>query len=369
MTHTLLEVAGDPLMVSDPGRRPLGDAGPTKLELLAYYVEMAPRMLGFLRGRSTSAILLPDETQEFRFARTAPPGCFGRFPTSEFHCSYPPRTERYLTVPDCGTLAALVNYGCVSFHPWSSTAAAPSQPTQIVFNLDPEAIAFREVRNAALLLRELVGAYSLASWVKTSGGQGLHVIVPVKGSVSFEDTRLAADTVVNRALRLEPKLFSRDPRAARRRGRIFLDTSRNGRGATIIAPYGLATSGLVSAPLEWEELGRPLYPEDFDMTRVVARSGVDDRNRAAFVAAEQSLETLLQGGRRYRRRADGYPGPQTDVRELPGDTAAMSDEGQRLRAENRRVRDEAEVTRIESANIRHRAQKVQEERHGLKNQT
>jgi bifunctional non-homologous end joining protein LigD len=365
MTHSLFEVAGDLIMVSDPDRRPLGDAGPTKRELLAYYVEMAPRMLGFLRGRSTSAILLPDETQEFRFARTAPAGCVGRFPTCEFHCSYPTRTERYLTVPDCGTLAALVSYGCVSFHPWSSMAVAPSQPTHIVFNLDPEAIAFREVRNAALLLRELVGAYGLAAWVKTSGGQGVHVIVPFTGSVSFDDTRLAAETIVKRALRREPKLFSRDPRAARRRGRILLDTSRNARGATIIAPYGLATSGLVSAPLEWEELGRPLYPEDFDMPRVLARGDVAERHRAAFVGADQSLEPLLQNAGGYRRRADGFPGRQTDVRELPGDTGAMSEEAQRLRAENRRVRDEAEVTRIESANIRYRAQKVREERRAL----
>jgi hypothetical protein len=186
--------------------------------------------------------------------------------------------------------------------------------------------------------------------------------------VSFDDTRLAAETIVKRAVSREPKLFSRDPRAARRRGRILLDTSRNGRGATIIAPYGLATSGLVSAPLEWEELGRPLYPEDFDMPRVLARGDVDDRHRPAFVGPDQSLEALLQDGRGHRRRADGFPGRRTHVRELPGDMGAMSEETQRLREENRRVRDEAEVIRIESANIRYRAQKVREERHRAGNQ-
>src|SRR5262249_22071360 len=174
-------------------------------------------------------------------------------------------------VPDGGALEALVDYGCVSFHPWSSLAASALQPSQMLFNLDPEAIAFREVRNAALLLRDLLSACGLTAWAKTTGGHGVHVLVPLDGRGSFENTHRVADTIVRRAIRREPTLFSRDPRRARRRGRILIDTSRNSCGGTLIAPYSVATSGLVSTPVEWEELERPMYPEHFDMPRRIAR--------------------------------------------------------------------------------------------------
>ena len=314
MTHRLLEVDGHTVTVTDPDRRLWSD-GPTKADVLTYYMKVAPRLLPHLHGRPVSTILWPDDsTGEFRFARTMPLGCPQRFASYRLGGIARPQLERYLTVPDKGTLAALVDHGCLSFHPWNSTADAPLQPTQMVFNLDPEAIAFREVRQAALLLRALLADEGLAAWVKTSGGHGLHVLAPLKGS-SFDDARVVADTIVKRVMRREPKLFSRDPRRGRRRGRIFIDTSRNERGATVISPYAIATSGLVSAPLAWDDLHRPIYPDEFDMERIVARAATDVDNGAAFRAAEQPLEPLLSGirGRRSRRES-GVAQP------LPGDS-------------------------------------------------
>jgi bifunctional non-homologous end joining protein LigD len=297
MTHGRLELRGDAFAVTDPDRRLHGATGPTKAEILAYYLQVAPRIMPFLRGRPVSTVWFPDDsTRESRFLRLAPAGFGGRFPSSRL----PGRVEPYLTVPDRSTLAALVDHGCLSFHPWNSTAVASHRPDQIVFNLDREAIAFREVRNAALLLRNLLADYGLAAWVKTSGGQGLHVLVPVTGGASFDDVALVAETIVRRAIRHEPGLFSRDQRAGRRRGRILLDISRNDPAATIIAPYAVATSGLVSALLEWEELTRPMYPEDFTMDRVLAREDADLKNEASFFRANQSLAPLARGKRSRR---------------------------------------------------------------------
>ena len=367
MVHRLLELNGHTVVLTNPNRHIHGDEGPTKGQLLAYYMNVAARIIPFLRERPASVVLLPNESsQELRFVRTTPPGGSTRAATLCVPWVDRSLVERYLTVPDSGALAALVDHGCVSFHPWNSTAVASRQPTQMVFNLDPEAIAFREVRNAALLVRDLLAVCGLTAWVKTSGGQGLHVLVPVSGSLSFDDTRLVADTIVRRAMRREPKLFSRDPRRARRRGRILIDTSRNERGRTLIAPYAVATTGLVSALLEWDELQRPLYPEDFDIERVLPRESFDLKNQGAFFAAEQSLEPLI---RRDRRRF----GPPTGRRHVHNDTAwlsgdmpaALADEAHQLSAESQRLRAEAEVTRIESANVRYRAQKVQEERRRL----
>jgi bifunctional non-homologous end joining protein LigD len=363
MTHEVLDFHGRPLVVTDPERRLFGDAGPTKAQLLAYYTTVAPRMAPFLRGRAVSTVVLPDEsTHEFRFARTAPPGCLGHFPTSRLACLSSLRIERYLIVPDDATLLALVHHGCLSFHPWNSTVRAPLQPTEMVFNLDPEAIAFREVRKAALLLRHLLGRFGLQSSVKTSGRGGLHVVVPVGGDVTFEDTRYAADSIVNRAMMSDPGLFSRDSRRARRRGKILIDTSRNQRGETLIAPYAVATSGLPSAPLEWSELEQPIYPDDFDMDRVVARHSAELAKQATLVGADQSLEPLLR--RRRRASATSHPSKtDADSQWLANATPAeVHDQTLWLGERNRRIRDDAEVARIDSVNIRARADKVLEER-------
>jgi bifunctional non-homologous end joining protein LigD len=309
MTHRLLEVDGHSITVTDPDRRLWSD-GPTKADVLTYYLKVAPRLLPYLRGRAVSTTLWPDDsTGEFRYARTMPLRCPARFPSYRLGGIARPQVERYVSVPDTGTLAALVDYDCLSFHPWNSTADAPLQATQMVFNLDPEAIAFREVRQAALLMRALLADCGLTGWVKTSGGHGLHVLVPLKGS-SFDDVRVVADTIVKRVMRREPKLFSRDPRRGRRRGRIFIDTSRNERGATVIAPYAVTTSGLVSTPLEWEDLQRPIYPDEFDMERVMARPVLDLEHNAAVRAAEQSLAPLRSGMRARRSRRENCEAAQ-----------------------------------------------------------
>ena len=322
LTHRLLEVDGHTVTVTDPERRVYGDHGPTKAEVLTYYIRVASRLLPYLRGRPVSTILLPDHsTQEFRFARMAPLRCPGRFAICRLATIAGSQPERYLTVPDNGTLAALVDYGCLSFHPWNSMADAPLKPTQMVFNLDPEAIAFREVRQTALLLRELLADCGLTAWVKTSGRQGLHLLIPLKGPASFDDVHFVCDMIVKRAMRREPTLFSRDPRRARRRGRILIDTSRNERAATIIAPYAVAASGFVSTPLEWDELQRPIYPDDFSMERVAARAAADFHSDAAFFAAEQSLEPAL-ACMRGPRSTSGAERSSRARRALSGKTSA-----------------------------------------------
>jgi len=356
MTHRRRELQGDGFAVTDPHRRLHGATGPSKAEILDYYVKVAPRIVPFLSGRPVSAVLLPDDsTQEFRFLRTAPAGWAGRFPTYR----RPGRAETYLTVPDRATLAALVDHGCLSFHPWNSTAAAAQRLNQIVFNLDREAIAFREVRNAALLLRELLAAYELTAWVKTSGRQGLHVMVPVPDGAPFDDVAVVAEAIVSCAMRREPTLFSRDQRAARRRGRILLDISRNAPGATIIAPYAVSTSGFVSALLDWDELTRPMYPDEFDMHQVIAREQADLKNQAAFFEAKQSLEPFERWKRARGTVGHPDPGAHADTRWFVEGIRAIR-QARSLRAESQRLRVEAEVARIESENGRHRAQKVRE---------
>src|SRR5919109_1077010 len=140
---------------------------------------------------------------------------------------------------DLPSLIYLLNLGAISVHPWSCTVDALDRPDQLVFDLDPTEIAFREVRNAALLLRDLLAHYKIRAWAKTSGGRGLHVMVPLAPVHSFEQVSTPAETITRLARTREPRLFTLDMRRARRRGKILIDVHRNHRGATLVSPYGV----------------------------------------------------------------------------------------------------------------------------------
>ena len=198
----------------------------------------------------------------------------------------------------------LVNLGCISHHPWSCTVDALDRPDQLLFDLDPTEIAFREVRNAAMLVRDLLAHFRLRSWVKTSGGGGLHVMVPLAPSHSFEQVLTAAETITRMARAREPSLFTLDMRRARRRGKILIDVHRNHRGATLISPYSVREHPLatVSTPLEWAELERPVYPEDFHMKNIAERLRSRGDALRGFLATRQHLTALLENGRARRVR-------------------------------------------------------------------
>ena len=282
------------------------DDGLTKGDLVDYYLAMADHVLPFLAHRPVSVLRTPDAiTGECSYQRTAPPGLPAWIATRRVRSEHAALGyAEYLIGADRATLAYLVNLGALSFHPWSCTIDALDRPDQLLFDLDPTEIAFREVRNAALLLRELLALYKVRAWVKTSGGRGLHVMVPLTPTHSFEQVRTAAELVTRLARSREPSLFTLDMRRARRRGKILIDVHRNHRGATLVGPYCVReyAAATVSTPLEWPELERALYPEDFHVRNIQDRLARVGDPFASFFAQPQSLAPLLDGGRLRRVR-------------------------------------------------------------------
>jgi bifunctional non-homologous end joining protein LigD len=278
----------------------------TKDELLAYYTAVAERLLPFIANRPLSLQRAPDPiTGECAFQKTAPPGMPSWVPTRRI------RTEQaalgyseHVIGGDLPSLLYLLNLGAISVHPWSCMVDALDRPDQLLFDLDPTEIAFREVRNAAMLLRDLLAHYKIRAWVKTSGGRGLHVMVPLAPVHSFEQVRTAAEAITRLARTREPRLFTLDMRRARRRGKILIDVHRNHRGATLVSPYGVReyAGATVSAPVEWPELERALYPEDFHIRNMHERLQRIGDPLATFFAHPQSLAPLLETGRARRAR-------------------------------------------------------------------
>jgi bifunctional non-homologous end joining protein LigD len=306
MTTRVGEIDGRRILLTNPESLLWPDDGITKADLITYYLDVADHMLPFLDRRPLSLLRCPEGASgECTYQKTAPPGLPPWIPTRRLRSDQAALGYAdYVIGSDRAALAYLVNLGYVSPHPWSSTVDAIDRPDELLFDLDPTDIAFREVRNAALLVRALLAGFKIRSWVKTSGGHGLHVMVPLEPAHSFEQVLTAAETITRMARQREPSLFTFDMRRARRRGKILIDVLRNRRGATLVSPFAVREypGAAVSTPVEWMELERSLYPEDFHMGNVRERLRERGDPLRDFFTSRQTLAPLLESGRARRAR-------------------------------------------------------------------
>jgi len=302
----VVELDGRRFLVTNPDAVIWSEESISKGDLIDYYLEVAEHLMPFFAGRPISLLRCPEGIAgDCVYQKTAPVGLPAWLPTRRI------RTEQaalgyaeYVVGTDRAALAYLVNLGYLSHHPWSSTVDAIDRPDMLLFDLDPTEIAFREVRNAAMLVRDLLMTYKIRSWVKTSGGRGLHVMVPLAPVHGFDQVLAAAETITRMARQREPSLFTLDMRRARRRGKILIDVHRNHRGATLVSPYAVREypGAVVSTPLEWHELERGIYPEDFRLVNTRERLARVGNPLARFATTRQTLAPILESGRARRAR-------------------------------------------------------------------
>jgi len=183
----------------------------------------------------------------------------------------------YLILRDFAGLVALVQMGVLEIHVWGSRAGQPDAPDRLVFDLDPDPeVAWAAVVVAAKEVRERFAQLGLAAFVKTTGGKGLHVVVPVQPDAERLgwDKAKAFCRAMARAMELDsPGRYLSVASKARRKGKIYIDYLRNGRGATAIAPYSTRArpGATVATPLAWEELDTTTSSSDFTVATIPAR--------------------------------------------------------------------------------------------------
>jgi bifunctional non-homologous end joining protein LigD len=308
MSSRVVDIDGRRLILANLDQVLWPEDGLTKADLIDYYLDVAEHLLPFLVNRPLSLLRTaePGAGSEWIYQRTAPPGLPAWIPTRRIRNEHAALGYAdYVVGSDRAALVYLVNLGCISQHPWSCTVDALDRPDLLLFDLDPTEIAFREVRNAAMLVRDLLGMFKIRSWVKTSGGSGMHVMVPLQPAFTFDQVLTAAETITRMARTREPSLFTLDMRRARRRGKILIDVHRNHRGATLASAYSVRENGTatVSAPLEWSELERATYPDDFHMRTIRDRLKQKGDLFRHFFDDRQSLTPLLDSGRIRRARS------------------------------------------------------------------
>lgn len=228
----------------------------TKLDLARYYEAAAPLMLQDAADRPLSLVRLPEGLGGERFFQKHPGKGFpAALKTVMIEDSGGPAPYGYLS--DAASIVAAVQMGTVEFHIRGARRDRLDRPDRLVLDLDPdEGLGFATVRRAALDLRALLQELGLESWALLSGGKGVHLVIPLRRTVSWDTAKLFCRGVAELAAAREPKRFLSEMSKARRKNRIFIDWLRNDRSATAIAPFSVrARPGApVACPVRWEEL-------------------------------------------------------------------------------------------------------------------
>jgi bifunctional non-homologous end joining protein LigD len=206
------------------------------------------------------------------------------------------RTLRYPLVNEELALLWMVNMGCIDLNTWYSRVDRPERPDWVLFDLDPSPdVGFKEVVQVALLIREVLDALDLVGFPKTSGADGVHVLVPIARRHTYGQTRELAEIVAGTLARLHPGLVTTEWAKAKRRG-VLVDANQNGEGKTIASAYSVRPKegAPVSAPLRWEEVTEDLDPAAFTMEAVLARVARDGDLFAGVLETRQSVGKALR---------------------------------------------------------------------------
>ena len=255
------------IWVTNPTRRLFGKSGPTKLDLAVYYALVGDFMLPHLFNRPVTLVRSPSGKVEDIFYQRHP---FTGMPKSvaSFELKNSEgEDKRYISIEDAKGYLALAQFGVVEFHIWGSRREQLEKPDRIVFDLDPgEGITWRNIVAAAHEVRAKLEGLGLTAFVKTSGGKGLHVVVPLKPRLNWKQIHAATGDLATRIAAENLDTFTTNMAKDKRRKRIFIDFHRNARSATAAAPYSLrARSNLpASTPVNWNDLESIDAPEDLN---------------------------------------------------------------------------------------------------------
>jgi bifunctional non-homologous end joining protein LigD len=277
------------------------EQGIRKADLIAYLVAISDWMLPHLGLRPLTLVRCPDGPEENCFfqkhAKPSVPAVVGRVRIDEERGK-----QDYMTIDDPLGLVALAQMGALELHSWQCHADEVEAPDRLVFDLDPdENLAWEAVSEAAVQVRDELAASGLQSFVMTSGGKGLHVVAPVQRRHDWDAHKAFARALVDGLMRKAPGRFVVKASKELRKGRIFLDYLRNGRGATSIAPYSprARAGATVATPLTWAELEAGIDPTSFGIRTLIARvHGREGDPWEGYFGLKQAIRAPRKAARR-----------------------------------------------------------------------
>jgi bifunctional non-homologous end joining protein LigD len=277
----------------------------TKQDLAEYFIAVADWILPHLRHRPLVIVRCPEGQTKECFYQKHPgigtPSDLRQIPISEKS-----KVEKYLVVDNAKGLVALAQVSALELHAWGSREDKMERPDRLIFDLDPAPeVNWKTVIECANSIREFLEGLGLKSFVKTTGGKGLHIVIPIDRRHEWDDVKDFCKTVADCLVQAQPDLFTANMSKAARTGKIFVDYLRNGRGATSVVPYSprAREHAPVSVPIDWSELTPRLTSTQFTIRNVINRlSALSQDPWSDFESTRQSLAKPIRAITSLTRR-------------------------------------------------------------------
>ncbi len=283
--------------LTHPDRILFPDERITKRDVAAYYASIAPFILPHIVGRPLSLVRCPNGTTKACFFQrhlgiSMPRSVRG------IEVKEKAGSVAYLVIDDLAGLISLVQLGVLEIHPWGSREDRLDSPDRLIIDIDPgEGVHWNDVVRAARQVKQRLEHLGLESFLRTTGGKGLHVVVPIVRRGSWDDLKSFAKTFADSLVREHPYRYVAQPSKAKRTGRIYIDYLRNEQGATAVASYSTRArqGATVATPISWDELSDSLTPAHFNTQTVPERLGkMKDDPWPGFFELRQSLSKEMR---------------------------------------------------------------------------
>jgi bifunctional non-homologous end joining protein LigD len=272
--------------------------GYTKGDLLRYYEAVWPWIEPYLHDRPVVLTRYPDGIEGKSFFQKNAPGF-----TPEWVETFHIEDNDYFICNDQRTLLYVINSGCIPLHVWSARRGAPERPDWAILDLDPKGAPFRHVVQLARHIHALLGELEVPHFVKTSGQDGLHVLVPLNGTLSHAEARMFAEVLARVVAAEQSDIATVARPLGERGGKVYVDFLQNGFGKTIVAPFSVRPrpGAPVSTPLDWRDVHARLDPSRLTIRTVPARFGKrSDPMRPVLHTATDVHAALAVLGRRLQ---------------------------------------------------------------------
>lgn len=269
----------------------------TKGDVIAYYEAIADFILPYLKDRPESLRRNPDGIANEGFFQKNVTGLIPDWiQTEKIRSESTQKQIDYLLCQDKETLLFLANWGCIELNPWSSRIGSLNHPDYIIFDLDPKDSPLKNTITTALQLKEILDKLKVPSYIKTSGGKGLHVFIPVLAQYSYEETRNFSHLISQMVVRALPEICSLERIPEKRKGKVYLDYLQNAEGKTMASVYSLRPRehAPVSTPLEWSEITHSMDIQSFNIHSIPKRLQQKGDVWKDFFKEPFDLKTILQ---------------------------------------------------------------------------
>lgn len=290
-----------PVTISHPDKIFWHKEGYTKLDLAEYYAATFDKLQPYVKDRILTLERCPDGMGGRCFYQKEKPKSMPQDTRTILirHADARNEATNYVVGGTLATQLALVNLGCIAVHVMGTRAASPHKPDWVCFDLDPGSGKFADAARAALQVKQGLDVLKLDSYVKTSGGRGVHIFVPIRPGPDTDEVLQFARSFGAIVAQSNPKELTVEHSISARGDRVYLDPFRNGLGQTVVAPYSLRRreKAPFSMPLPWSEVKPRLDPSDFNLGNFQKRlKGKDPW--ADFFQNRQSLKDAAQGLRK-----------------------------------------------------------------------